>query len=117
MPFRIYLKSAKIFLKCSQNSFSKLFPKFYDKKHDGQPDSLVPIMLKSADGWDQMAAIVTLTKRCKMEIAWKRQIAATTQHVMPGLAIPSCLPLATQQRKKKTIQADLLQRLMAATNT
>ncbi len=25
------------------------------------PDSLVPIMLKSAEGWDQMAAFVALT--------------------------------------------------------
>ncbi len=40
------------------------------------------------------------------------------QHPMPDLAIPPrCLPLAIQQRKKKTIQAGLFHRLMAATNT
>ncbi len=33
------------------------------------PDSLVPIMLKSAEGWDQVAAFVALTMRRKMEIA------------------------------------------------
>ncbi len=31
------------------------------------PDSLVPIILKSAEGWDQMAAFVALTMRRKME--------------------------------------------------
>ncbi len=49
------------------------------------PDSLVPIMLKSTDGWDQMAAFVTLTMRHKMEIAWERQrrpIATATQQPM-----------------------------------
>ncbi len=54
-------------------------------------DSLVPIMLKSADGWDHVAAFVALTMRRKMEIAWECQrqpIAATTQHPMPDLAIP-----------------------------
>ncbi len=29
------------------------------------PDSLVPIMLRSTDGWDQVAAFVTLTMRHK----------------------------------------------------
>ncbi len=33
------------------------------------PDSFVPIMLKSAEGWDQVATFVTLTMRRKMEIA------------------------------------------------
>ncbi len=57
------------------------------------PDSLVPIMLKSTDGWDQVAAFVTLTTRRKMEIAWERQrrpIATATQPPMPDLAIPPC---------------------------
>ncbi len=64
------------------------------------PDNLVPIMLKSADGWDQVAAFVALTMRRKMEIAWERQrqpTAIATQHPMTDLAIP--LPvflLATQ---------------------
>ncbi len=35
------------------------------------PDSLVPIMLNSAEGWDQVAAFVALTMRRKMEIAWE----------------------------------------------
>ncbi len=55
------------------------------------PDSLVPIMLKSADGWYQMAALVTWTMHRKMEIVRKRQrrpLAAATQHPMPDLAIP-----------------------------
>ncbi len=53
-------------------------------------DSLVPIMLKNAEGWDQVAAFVALTMRRKMEIVWERQgrpIAATTQHPMPDLTI------------------------------
>ncbi len=82
--------------------------------------SLVPTMLKCTEGWDLVAAFVALTMRRKMEIARARQrrpIAATTQHPMPDFAIPPGLPLATQQWKKKTIQAGLLQRLMAATNT
>ncbi len=48
-------------------------------------------MLKSAEGWDQVATFVALTMRRKMEIAWERQgrpIAAATQHPMPDLAIP-----------------------------
>ncbi len=43
--------------------------------------SLVPIMLKSAEGWDQVAAFVALTMLRKMEIARERQgrpIAAAT---------------------------------------
>ncbi len=47
------------------------------------PDSLVPIMLRSADGWDQEAAFVTLTMCHKMELAreWQRRlIAIATQH-------------------------------------
>ncbi len=80
------------------------------------PDSLVPIMLKSTGRWDQVAAFVSLTMRRKMEIAWELQrqpIAATTQHPIPDLAmpIPLCLPLATQQWKRKgTIQAGLTRR-------
>ncbi len=62
-------------------------------------DCLVPIMLKSADRWDHVAAFVTLTMRRKME---RRPIATATQHSMLDLAIfpLPCLPLATQQRKK-----------------
>ncbi len=58
------------------------------------PDSLVLIMLKSADGWDQVAAFVTLTMRCKMEIVreWQRgPIAAATQHPISDLAIAPCV--------------------------
>ncbi len=83
-------------------------------------DSLVPIMLKSAEGWDQVADFVALTMRCKMEIARERQgrhIAATNQHPMPDLAIPPpppFLPSATQQRKQKTIQAGPFRRHPAA---
>ncbi len=54
------------------------------------PDSLVPIMLKSADGWDQGAAIVALTMRRKMDIVQERQrryITTATQHSMPDLVI------------------------------
>ncbi len=54
-------------------------------------DSLVPIMLKSAHVWDQVAAFVTLTMHHKMEIVQERQrwpIAAAIQHPMPDLAIP-----------------------------
>ncbi len=52
---------------------------------------LVPIMLKSTEGWDQVAAFVALTMRRKMEVAqeWQgRPIAAATQLSMPDLAIP-----------------------------
>ncbi len=55
------------------------------------PDSLVPIMLKTVNGWDQWAAFVSLTMRCKMEIAWewqRRPIAAATQQPIPDLTIP-----------------------------
>ncbi len=79
--------------------------------------SLVPIMLKSAEGWDQVAAFVALTMRRKMEIARERQgwpIAAATHHPMPYLAIPPFLPSAIQQRKQKTIQAGPLRRHSAA---
>ncbi len=51
----------------------------------------VLIMLKIAEGWDQMAVFVALTMRRKMEIAWEwqwRPIAAATQHPMLDLAIP-----------------------------
>ncbi len=65
---------------------------------DEQPltlDSLVPIMLKSADGWDQVAAFVALTMRRKMVIArkWQRlPIATTTHYQMLDLANPpSCV--------------------------
>ncbi len=86
-------------------------------------DSLVPIMLKSVDKWDLVAAFVTLTMRRKMEIAQERQrspLAAVTQHPMPDFSKPSpsrCLLLATQQQKKKTMQAGLPQRHLAAINT
>ncbi len=42
----------------------------------------------STEGWDQVVAFAALTMRRKMTIAWERPIAATTQHPMPGLAIP-----------------------------
>ncbi len=48
-------------------------------------------MLKSAEGWDQVAAFVALTMRRKMETARERQgrpIATASQHPMPDLAIP-----------------------------
>ncbi len=48
------------------------------------PDSLVPIILKSADVWDQVAAFVALTMCHKMEI-----LAAAIQHQMPDIAIPA----------------------------
>ncbi len=51
-------------------------------------DSFVPIMLKSTDRWDQVAAFVTMTMRHKMEIAQKQPIATVTQHPMPDLIIP-----------------------------
>ncbi len=77
-------------------------------------DSLILIMLKSTDRWDHVATFVTLITLRKMEIVQEQQrrpIAAATQHPMPNLAIPPCLPSATQQRKqKKTIQAGLLQK-------
>ncbi len=62
------------------------------------PDSLLPIMLRSADGWDQVAAFVALTMRPKTEIEWEQQtrpIAAATQHPMVGPRNPPpCLLLA-----------------------
>ncbi len=63
------------------------------------PDSLVPIMLKSTEGWDQVAAFVALTMRHKMEIAREWQglsIAAATQHPMLGLAIPPVFAVSNQ---------------------
>ncbi len=54
-------------------------------------DSLVPIMLKNAEGWDQVAAFITLTMRHKMEIAQEWQgwpIVAATQHPMRDLIPP-----------------------------
>ncbi len=83
------------------------------------PNSFVQIMLKSAEGWDQVAAFVALTMRYKMEIARDRQwrpIDAATQHSMPDLATPPppFLPSATQQQKQKMIQASLLRRHLAA---
>ncbi len=74
-------------------------------------------MLKSAEGWDQVAAFVALTMRHKVEIAWERQgrpIAAATQYPIPDLAIPPFLLSATHQRKQKTIQASPLRRHPAA---
>ncbi len=60
------------------------------------PDSLVLIMLKSADGWDQVATFVTLTMHHKMEIMWERQrrpIAPTTQHpILEQFQQMSCSP-------------------------
>ncbi len=61
------------------------------------PDSLLSIILKSADGWDQVAAFLALTMRCKMEIAQERQrrpIAAITQHPMLYLATPSMFAIS-----------------------
>ncbi len=68
------------------------------------PDSSVPIMLKSADGWDQVAAFVTLIVHCKMEIGreWQRQpIATTTQHPMLDLAIPPKLAISNPATKEE----------------
>ncbi len=52
------------------------------------PNSLVTIMLKSAVGWDQVAAFVGLTMDRKIEIAWEfqRRPIAATQHPMKDLA-------------------------------
>ncbi len=65
------------------------------------PDSLVLIMLKSAEGWDQVAAFVAVTMHRKMEIARERP---TTQHPMPDLAIHPVFAISNP-RKQKTIQA------------
>ncbi len=81
------------------------------------PDSLVLIMLRNANGWDQVAAFVTLTVHRKMEIVrerHRRPIAAAIQHPMLDITILPCLPSATQQWKQKTIQAGLLRRHSAA---
>ncbi len=54
------------------------------------PDRLIPIMLKSAEDWDQVVAFVALTMHHKMEITWelqRRPIATTAQHPMLNLAI------------------------------
>ncbi len=54
------------------------------------PDFLVPIMLRSVEGWDQVTAFATMTMCRKMEYAWERQrqpIAAAIQHPMLKLAI------------------------------
>ncbi len=61
------------------------------KKGEQPPttDSLAPIMLKSTDGWDQVA-FVTLKICGKMEIVWEQQrqpIVAATQHIMPDLTV------------------------------
>ncbi len=37
------------------------------------PDILFPMMLRSAEGWDQVAAFVDLTIHHKMELARERQ--------------------------------------------
>ncbi len=52
------------------------------------PDSMVPIMRKSAEGWDQVAIFVTLTMRHKMEIVQEWPIPTATQHPIPDRAIP-----------------------------
>ncbi len=52
--------------------------------------SLVPIMLNSADGCDQVATFIALTMHRKMEKAqeWlRRTIATSTQPPMPDLTI------------------------------
>ncbi len=57
------------------------------------PDSLLPIMLKSAEGWDQVAAFVALTMHRKMEIPQERP----TRHPAPDAGPrPPCLPAVTQ---------------------
>ncbi len=65
-------------------------------------DSLVSIMVRSVEGWNQMATFVTLAIYHKIELVreWQRRLIATmTQH--PYQTSPSpYLPLATQQRKK-----------------
>ncbi len=58
------------------------------------PDSLVPIMLKSAERWDQVAAFVALTMRRKMEIAQEH-----TQHPMPDLASPPIFAVSNPATK------------------
>ncbi len=66
-------------------------------------DSLVPIMLKSVDRWDQVAAFVALTMRCKMETVWDRQmrpIATAIQHPRPDLAIPSMFTIKTRSHSR-----------------
>ncbi len=48
-------------------------------------------MLKSAEGWDQVATFVPLPMHRKMETAQERQrrpLTAASQHPMPDLAIP-----------------------------
>ncbi len=84
-------------------------------------NSLIPIMLKSAKGWNQVAAFVILTMLHKMELVWERQkcpISTATQHPMPDLVIPPtpCLLLATLKRKKKTIQTGQYHQLQMAAN-
>ncbi len=47
------------------------------------PHSLVPIMLRSSEGWDQLAAFVALTMSHKVKLAWERQrrsITVAIQH-------------------------------------
>ncbi len=60
-------------------------------EHPLAPDSLVLIMLKNAERWDQVAAFVALTMCRKMEIAQERQRRpiAATQH--PGPRHPPCV--------------------------
>ncbi len=56
------------------------------------PDSLVPIVLRSGDGWDQVVAFVALTMRHKMELAQEQQrqpIAAATQHPVFTISNPA----------------------------
>ncbi len=61
-------------------------------------DNLVTIMLRSAEGWNQIV-FVALTMFHKMELVWegqRRSIASITQHPLLDLTIPRCLPFATQ---------------------
>ncbi len=77
-------------------------------------NSLVLIVLKSADKWDQEAAFVALMMCRKMEKAGAAKAAHSRRHHAPNAGthrLPSCLPLATQQwKRKKTIQAGLTRR-------
>ncbi len=68
--------------------------------------SLVPIMLRSAKGWDKVATFVTLTMRHKMELVQGRPIATATQHLIPDLAIPPCV--CHSNPRMKEIQAGQL---------
>jgi len=70
------------------------------------PESLIPVMLKSSTGWDQVAAFNAAILRKKMEGEWKWQTWKTTvnQHTMSDLTVPPYLPIVTPNQKLKTTQ-------------